>query len=107
MQLLSMRYVKGQVQQAQMPQPFRERRRRISQAMANASESHFLRTWEEIEYRVDLCTVNNRAHIEYLYISFMSFHAILKLFNVCICNPFENTPIYFHPNYLEEPCTYK
>jgi uncharacterized Rmd1/YagE family protein len=61
-----------------MPQSLRER---ISQAAANIDKSQFRRTWEIMEYLVDILRVRNEAYIEYLYINVMSFHAVFKLFH--------------------------
>jgi hypothetical protein len=70
----------------------RSLRGRISEATANVDKLQ-LRTWEEFEYRIDICRVTNGAYTEYLQISIMSFHAALKLFRVCIFDRFENTLI--------------
>jgi hypothetical protein len=47
-------YVEDQEYQPPMPQSFGAR---ISQATANVDEPHFRRTWEEIEYHIDVCRV--------------------------------------------------
>jgi hypothetical protein len=80
-----------------MPQSLRER---ISQAIAKVDESLLGRTWEELEYRVEVCRVNNEAHIEHLWKNFMNFHIALKLFNVFICKRLEITIISYQPNHL-------
>jgi hypothetical protein len=77
-----------------MPQSIRKLRERFSQAIANDDESQLWRTWEEFEYRVDICRVTNGAHIEHLEINFMCFHAI----SFCILTV-SKIQISFHPNY--------
>jgi hypothetical protein len=49
-----------------MPQSLRGPRERISQAKANVDEPQLRRTWEELEYHVGVCIVNNGAHIKHL-----------------------------------------
>jgi hypothetical protein len=49
-----------------MSQSLRERRERISDAIANVDESQLWRTWEELEYRRDIFRVSNGAHIDHL-----------------------------------------
>jgi hypothetical protein len=56
-------YVNDQVYQLPMPQSLRER---ISEATATADESQLRGTWEEFEYRVDVCRVTNGARVEQL-----------------------------------------
>jgi hypothetical protein len=78
MQSLLRGYVKEQVHQPPMPQ-----------AIANVAESQLRRTWEQFEYRVDVCKVTNGEHIEHFQKNFRSFHAVLKLFHICICKSVE------------------
>jgi hypothetical protein len=49
-----------------MPQSLPETRQRISLATANADESQLRRTWEELQYGVDVCRVTNGAYVESL-----------------------------------------
>jgi hypothetical protein len=83
-----------------MPQSLQEPQEQISQAIANVSGSQLWHTWEEFEYHVDVCRITDGAHIEHLYIYFMSFHAVFKMFHVCIYNHFENILISDHPYHL-------
>lgn len=55
------RCMKEQAYQPPIPQPLRER---ISQGVANADKSQLRRTWEEFEYRVNVCTISNGTNIE-------------------------------------------
>jgi hypothetical protein len=90
-----------------MPQFLRELRERISHVIASADESQVRSTWEAFEYRFDVSGVTNGAYTEHHQIYIMSFHAVFKLFRVCICNRFENTLIYYHPNNLRRLCVVK
>jgi hypothetical protein len=55
--------VKEQVYQPPIPQSVREG---ISKGVANVDVSQLRGTWEELEYRVNVCRVTNRVCIEYL-----------------------------------------
>jgi hypothetical protein len=79
-----------------IPQSLPELRERISQGVANVDESQLRLILEELEYRI----VTNGSHIERLYINFTNFHAVFKLFHVCICNRFEYTLISYHQNHF-------
>jgi hypothetical protein len=82
------------IQPPQMPQFLQELRERISEAAANIDESQLRQTWEESEYRVDVCRATNAIPIEHLEINFVSFCVVFKMFRVCVCNRFETTLIY-------------
>jgi hypothetical protein len=83
-------HVKDRVYQPTIPQPFREP---VLQGVANVDESQLWLTWEAFEYRVDVCSVTNAAYLKPLWINFVRFPAVLKLFRVCICNLLENVLI--------------
>jgi hypothetical protein len=59
-----------------------------------------LQTWKEFEYSVGVCRVTNGTHLELLQMNVMSFHAVLKLFHICVYNHFEKSPIYYYSNNL-------
>jgi hypothetical protein len=58
------------------------------------------RTWKEFENGVEIGRVTNGAHIEHLKLNLTIFHAVFKLFHICVCNHFENTLIYYRLNDL-------
>jgi hypothetical protein len=53
--------MKDRAYQLPKPQFFREQ---ISQAIANVDDSELLRTWEEFEYRFEVCRATKGTHIE-------------------------------------------
>jgi hypothetical protein len=52
-----------------------------SLATANADEPELRRTWQEFEYGVEVCIVNNGANVEHLCKNFMSFITVFRLFD--------------------------
>jgi hypothetical protein len=53
--------------------------------MARVDESRWQRNWVEFQYPVDVCRVSNGARVKHLWITFMNFLDVFKLFIVCIC----------------------
>ena len=60
-------YVKDQVYVPPLPASIPELKVRIRTATENITADMLQTVWNELDYRVDVCTTTNGAHIEHLY----------------------------------------
>jgi hypothetical protein len=49
-----------------MPRYLPQLRRRIEEALAAIDRQMLQRVWQEFDYRIDICRVTKRGHIEHL-----------------------------------------
>ena len=59
-------YVKGLVFVLPLPANIEEMKERITAALETVAEDRLQRVWHELEYRLNVCRVTGRAHIEHL-----------------------------------------
>jgi len=60
------RYIKDRVFVPPIPVNLNELKQRITTAVASFDEDMLRSVWIELDYRIDVCRVTDRSHIEYL-----------------------------------------